>query len=286
MPVPAGPERIGIAPPPKAPPSIPPKQKGGRGKRTILLIAIIIVLLGGGAAVAALVFPGAAEKTNAPAVNTNQANANTTAANTVANLNVSASNLASNTNVPALNSSFNATTTVNQTTNTTSNANSVSNVNAATNSTTNVNASTNTNTPPASYTQDSDGDKLNNYLEQWLGTSSTNADSDGDGFPDGSEVTSKYSPLGDGQMTATGLETYCARSTVVTQYGLPSTDVSTLCGIASDILANIQVMASNADFYENLDTQLSSSCASFGKIDNKVCSGLVPFIIVDYLVSG
>ena len=41
---------------------------------------------------------------------------------------------------------------------------------------------------------DLDGDSLNAYGEAWYGTDKETADSDGDGFDDGAEVTSGYSP--------------------------------------------------------------------------------------------
>jgi hypothetical protein len=299
------PERTPTVPPPTVPssPASFDPQGGKKGKkRTLLYIALAVVLIGGGAAVAALVFPKATEtntnaNTNVVAntntknvnrvTNTNKANANTNATrNTNLNTNTALPNANTNTSVNApVNLNTNASNTnASLNTNSALNANVVANTNTQTN--TNVNATTNTNTQPATFALDTDGDKLNDYLESWVGTSKTNADSDGDGFPDGSEVTNKYSPLGSGAMTAAGLQSFCSRSTIIVQYGLSSTDVSTLCGIASDILTNIQVMAANTAFFEDLETQRSTSCSSFGKIDASVCNALITFIILDYLVSG
>lgn len=292
-PISVSPERPPLSPPPVIPPS-GGRAKGGRGKRLILIIVLAVVLLGGGAAAAALLFSGPATTGNQNAntnarLNANLATNTRTNANRAQNLNT---NTAAdvNTNQTNVNAALPGTNTTN--TNTAPNANQSTNVSGNTNATVNTNTAantntaTNTNTPPSSYKEDSDGDKLNNYLEDWLGTSLTNADSDSDGYPDGSEVTSQYSPLGDGAMTAQGVEAFCSRSTVILQYGLSSSDVTTLCGIAGDVLSDVQVMASNADFYEDLDVKLATSCTSFGKLDAGVCKGIVPFIIIDYLVSG
>ncbi|MFH1171141.1 MAG: hypothetical protein V1778_01205 [bacterium] len=310
------PERMPSVPLPSVPPSVPPRRtSGGKGRRTLLIVVLAVVLLGGGVAVAAVVFPRSANTENANITNgvrsnstvagnatTNRSNLNLTnrLTNALANSSTLNSNAASN--ISTTNSQTNSITNSGNTntpltnggsTNVTSNstlANSALNSNAATNATNvSINANTNSslaNTPPSTYTTDTDGDKLNDYLEEWVGTSKTNADSDGDGFPDGSEVINKFSPLGSGKMTAAGLQTYCSRSTVVLQYGLSSTDVSTLCGISGDVLSSIQVMATNSAFYEDLSTKLTNSCSAFGKLDSKVCAGLVRFLIVDYLASG
>ncbi len=48
---------------------------------------------------------------------------------------------------------------------------------------------------------DTDGDGLDNRLEEALGTDPQNPDTDGDGFKDGEEVMSGFSPRGSGRMT-------------------------------------------------------------------------------------
>lgn len=308
------PEGMRPIPPPTVPPSVPPRRSpgGGSRKRILLITVLVVVLLAGGAAVAALVFPNlvpSTDNTNTVAnanantngnanvnraANVNRTNVNTnTRVNTNTNTNAVANVNVTNTALPNLNANagLNTNAATNQNTNATNqaanqNTNATANVNAVVNTNTATNTPVNTNTPPETYTNDTDGDKLNDYLEEWVGTSKTNPDSDSDGFPDGSEVLSKYSPLGAGDMTAAGFQTFCVQSTVVRQYGLSSTDVTTLCGIGADILANIQVMASNADFYEDLTSQLTGSCGSFGKVDSKVCVGLTAFLLVDYLVSS
>ncbi len=290
-PMSVSPERMSPPPPPVVPqpPLQQRPQKGGR-RRVILVILLAAVLLGGGAAVAALVFPNLTGGNSNTVTNTNVSTVNRTNTNTVANANRSNSN-ATPTNVNtanrnAANDNVNA-ANVNAPANTNAaNVNTVANVNTNTPANTNVAVNQNTNTRPASYSADSDGDKLNDYLEEWIGTSRTNADSDSDGFPDGNEVTNKYSPLGDGKMEAAGYQAFCSRSTVVLQYSLPSSDVSTLCGIGSDLITDIQVMATNADFYEDLNTNLTGACTSFGKLAADVCAGLTSFTVVDYLVSS
>lgn len=49
---------------------------------------------------------------------------------------------------------------------------------------------------------DSDNDGLSNFREQLLGADYTQADSDGDGYPDGEEVARGYNPAGSGALTS------------------------------------------------------------------------------------
>ncbi|OGY54760.1 MAG: hypothetical protein A2951_01700 [Candidatus Buchananbacteria bacterium RIFCSPLOWO2_01_FULL_56_15] len=49
---------------------------------------------------------------------------------------------------------------------------------------------------------DTDGDKLDDQLEESLGTNRNNPDSDGDGYQDGVEVKNSYNPLGAGKLSA------------------------------------------------------------------------------------
>lgn len=274
---------------------------GGRWKKILLIVILVLILIGGGIAVAALLFPGTKttntattnDLTNA-VVNLNAANINRANANTVTNANKN-TNAAAVTNVnAATNTASNANKATNSTTNSTnvaSNKNTANaNVNAATNANANTNTAatnTNTSTAPASYTIDTDNDSLNNYLETWMKTSKTSADADGDSYLDGKEVASGYSPLHKGGiLTVPSLEQYCTTSTLVTQYAFASADSKTFCGIAGDVLAKIQVMATNAAFYEDLDALLSTSCSSFGKIDKADCAATVQAVLTSYMLSG
>lgn len=64
---------------------------------------------------------------------------------------------------------------------------------------------------------DSDNDGLADKLEEALGTSSANPDSDGDSFPDGTEVRYGYDPLGPGLMTNNEALTNQLRGRIVLQ---------------------------------------------------------------------
>lgn len=250
----------------------------------MLIIGLIVLLLGAGVAVAAFLFPSkpSVSTTNTVANSTlrNQTNRTNTPANinAVSNINQATPNLNStngtlpvtNTNVPETNL------------NTTTNTNTDENTNVVAN----TNTTSNTNTRPESYSVDTDGDQLNNYLEDWLKTSKSNADSDGDSYPDGGEVTSGHSPLGAGDLRVVELESHCAASAMVKQYNLPSADAETFCGIVGDILANIQVMATNAEFFEDLDAQLRASCNSFGKLEQANCESITIFLLGNYMVSS
>lgn len=285
------PERTPTLPPlPSAQQLSQQPHRGGKGKKILLFVALAIVLLGGGIAVAAFFFPptsvnsndntnlntNALSGLNTNATNLNRANTNKSVTTNATNISTFNTNAATNANT---NTSFNANVT-----NATSNANTVTNQTSNTNTTTsNTNAVTGA---PTSYSLDADGDKLNDYLEGWLKTSKNNTDSDGDGFPDGSEVTKSFSPLSTGKMTAAGLQSYCTTSTVVTQYKFSSTDATTFCKIDADILANIQVMATNAQYFQDLDVQLANSCKAFGKIDTDTCESILPVIFSSYLLSN
>lgn len=283
-PPPPAPPRAGISPEgmSKLPPiiasaSAPKKPKGGRGKRTMLIIIIVAVLLAGGAAVAALLFPPQTGNSNITNLvtnaNTNQANANT--------------NVNRNTNTANTNSiAENANTNTNAANTNTANINSASNGNVNDASNANTNTSSNTNSSrPAGYDQDSDGDALNNYLEDWISSNKNNADSDADGFPDGSEVVNGYSPLGGAVFTAQGFQAFCANSVLIAQYKLGATDTTTFCGIGGNILTSIQVMTSNKDFFDDLDAMLATTCGAFGKIDLASCTDLTKHMLVSYLIS-
>ncbi len=279
-------------------PPLPPEPRmsggSGRGKKLLLWLVLALIVVGGGIAAAALLFP-----TRAPTTNAN-GNVNTTNAVTTSNTNrmstngtysygtnAAANTNAANTNTNASNANVNTGNTnaarnVNGTTSASGNANT--NVSAAN---TNSSASnTNTATRPASYSTDTDGDALNDYLEQWLQTSAKNNDADGDTFQDGSEVVKGFSPLSPGKLSVTGFKQYCAGSVLVTQHAFPASDADTLCKLGGDILTNVQVMATNAQFFTDLDAQLASGCASFGKLTDAVCTDLVKTLIADYELSN
>ncbi len=56
------------------------------------------------------------------------------------------------------------------------------------------------------FSDDPDGDGLDNVLETFYGTSSSIADTDGDGVNDGNEVRSSRNPRGDGSLFGFGLD--------------------------------------------------------------------------------
>lgn len=264
--------------------------KGGSGggrKRLMLIALLIVVLLGGGFVVASLLFPSTpAQDANSLLANRSNSNGNT---NTTANVNTRTNTVFVNTNTNTTNAAANGNTNANANINAVTNTDTTNqNVNTAINTNT-TNSSTNTNQvgAPTSYTTDSDGDALNNYLELWIGTSMNNADADGDGFSDGTEVTRSFSPLGGGSMNTGEYRTHCAASVIVAQYELPSSDVTTFCGIGSDLLSSVQVMASNTNpgLYEDLDARLSVSCTSFGKLPAAECSSATHFLLTDYLTA-
>lgn len=262
--------------PPTAPPPMQPRipEKGGRGKRILWIALLILVLIGGGIAAAAYFFPAGSSlnsnvtnTTNTIATNVNRVVTNTNRTNTNAT-NTNAVNISANTNVNV---------------NTNANSNANANVNATVNTnSTNVNASG----QPASFTTDTDGDTLNDYLEEWFTANPKNADSDGDGFPDGREVVNGYSPLGTGSLTSTGAQSSCARNTLVTQLALASTDVTAFCTIASDVLVSMQVMAANSQLFENLDTKLSASCTAFKKVATNTCETTIKSVLISYFLNG
>ncbi len=275
--------------------------KGGGRKRLILIVALVVVLLGGGVAVAALLFPSNTPAANTVVTNTtNTANTNKTS-NQNKVVNTTPANTTSNTNsvLPGANTNGSSnlntviTNTVNTNITTPSNLNtnfSVTNSSGNTNVVANANTTVNTNTSstlPVSYSSDTDGDKFNNYLEEWLGTNPNNADSDGDGFPDGQEVAGGYSPLGAGDLRVVALESSCARNALVAQYKLPSTDVASLCSISGSLLASVQVMASgsNPELYEDLDGLFSKSCTAYGRITEGECRNVVRFVLTAYMTA-
>ncbi len=295
--IPISPERTPPLPPLRAPqqPQSPVSKR--RGKRLLLIILLVVILLGGGIAVAAFLFPGtpAADtgvltngNTNTGTANVNKTNANSNT-NAIVNKNTNGAvnqntNAAANTNTA---SNQNANASSNQNTNAVGNlnVNSAANTNSTTNAA-NTNAAANTNSNrPASYSVDSDGDGMNNYLEDWLGTNKNNADADGDGFPDGKEVVSGFSPIGTGELRVVGFEASCAESPLLKQYGLPSTDISSLCGIGGDLLANVQVMVSNPEFFQDLDQQRSAACTSFAKLEKNICASVLTFELLRYMTT-
>lgn len=291
---------------PSTPPPLPPLPpsasmdggSGGKTKKIILIVVIVLLLIAAGVAVAFLL-PTKQQDLNTNTVTnttTNTVNTNVKSnTNTTANLSNKANAGTNLTNGTSLNTNaFNANTKVTNTTNSVLNTNS--SLNANTNTVKNVNTNTNianantntalTNTPPASYSVDTDNDNFNNYLEGWMMTNPKVSDSDHDGFLDGKEVAGGYSPLSKGKLSVAGLESYCATSPLVAQYGFTSTDSATFCGIAGDILSKIQIMATNTTFYEDLDSLLSRSCTSFGKIDNTSCEAVVKFLVPAYAASN
>ncbi|MFA6908560.1 MAG: hypothetical protein WC289_01610 [Patescibacteria group bacterium] len=131
-------------------------------------------------------------------------NANT---NTTQNTNITNSNPTIN---RPTNDNANANTNVVVNTNTnvnTSNANSAVNVNGATNAVFNGNTNTavNTNTTVIPNSPDADADGLTDVEENLYGTGRDTADTDGDTFADGIELTSGYSPRGPEKLEGTNL---------------------------------------------------------------------------------
>ncbi len=125
------------------------------------------------------------------------------------------------TNQPATNAQSANTSTTNAATDTlfepdstnTSNAN-LSSTNATTE---NAAANTATDTSPASecptrVATDPDCDRLGYIQEAWYGTTEGEADTDGDGFDDYTEVMGCYNPLGEGRMTLAEYTAYCIAS--------------------------------------------------------------------------
>lgn len=258
--------------PPLEPPMTPMgKHSGGKGKRVILILVIAIVLVGLGIAAAAYFFPAGTNMNNS---NTNTVLNNLNSATVVNTANTNKANANGNTNKAN--------------TNAVANTNATTNTNAATNTNTvaNTNAATNTNGAPASYAVDTDSDTLNDYLEGWLTTNTRNADSDGDGYQDGNEVVASYSPLGPGTLAATQLEAFCTTSELVLQHSLTASEITTFCGIPGDLLVSIQVMATNAALYENLETKLTTACAAFTKLSATVCENTAKNVLLSYEIAG
>ncbi len=282
---------------------------GANWKKIIIFALAIVVLIGGGALAAMLLFPATNQNDNAND-NTNLINMVTNATtnfNTNTNLNRNTNTNRANSNANANlnrntngvgNANSNANVNSNGNTNISGNLNGVTNFNTNTNENlnsnlngnANINGSSNTNTASnsninGSLTLDTDKDGLVDYLEDWLHTNKAKADSDGDGFQDGTEITNGYSPLGKGKFTVPGFKQSCALSSLVTQYGFSTSDSTNFCSIGGDILASIQVMVASPTITQDLDTQLATSCKTFTAIDQASCASITTSVIVDYETS-
>lgn len=166
----------------------PPSGKGSSRKLIIALGIIVVVALG---VAAALMFTGV--------LNKNAGNTN--------NVNLVTNTPVSNTNANG-NANRNANTNVNSNSNVNVNANANANVNSNANANTNVNANANSNVnsnPTAASSADADKDSLTDAEETIFTTNPSVADTDGDGFPDGSEVKLGFSPKGSGKLSASSL---------------------------------------------------------------------------------
>lgn len=166
---------------------------GGKGSSRKLIIALGIIVVVALGVAAALMFTGVLNKN---AGNTNNVNlvTNTPVSNANANANTNR-NVNSN-----LNSNVNANSNLNANTNANANLNSNSNVNVNTNGNANVNSN-----PTAASSADADKDSLTDAEETIFTTNPSVADTDGDGFPDGSEVKLGFSPKGSGKLSASSL---------------------------------------------------------------------------------
>lgn len=294
---PVSPERTPGLPP--IPMNLPPMTGGGgtNWKKIVIFGLAIIVLIGGGVLAAMLLFPATDQNTNEEE-NVNLANVN---ANTNATINRNTNRANSNLNVNGnrnTNGSVNANanSNANRNTNISGNLNGAVNFNLNTNtninlnSNLNINGSSNTNTTSNSninstLTLDADKDGLVDYLEDWLHTNKAKADSDGDGYQDGTEITNGYSPLGKGKFTVPGLKQFCAGSALVTQYGFSTSESTNFCSIGGDVLASIQVMVASPTITQDLDTQLATSCKIFTAIDQASCVSVTKSVVVDYETS-
>lgn len=302
---PVSPERTPGLPP--IPMNLPPMTGGGgpNWKKIFIFAFAVIVLIGGGVLAAMLLFPATNQNENAEE-NANLTNT-VTNANTNTNLNRNTNRANSNLNLNVnfnrnTNGSVNANGNGNGNTNISGNLNGVVNFNLNTNTNTNlssnangnsninINGSSNTNNTSNSningnLTLDTDKDGLVDYLEDWLHTNKNKADSDGDGYQDGTEITNGYSPLGKGKFTVPGLKVFCAGSALVTQYGFTTADSTNFCSIGGDVLASIQVMVASPTITQDLDAQLSTSCKTFTAIDQASCISVTKSVIVDYETS-
>lgn len=93
------------------------------------------------------------------------------------------------------------------------------------NSNTNQNANRNTNTVTISYT-DADKDNIRDSEEPYYDTDPSKADTDGDGYLDGDEVTNGYNPNGSGKIIQSGAWSSC----IAPEYGTTCAEYCTSIG--------------------------------------------------------
>lgn len=129
-------------------------------------------------------------------------------------INQAANNNSSNQNVTVVNQNTNQevnTNTMPVNVNENQNVNAGVNTSTSTDANTNQNTNTNTNTNVGTVTQlpsaaDGDNDGLTAVEEQLYGTNEIVSDTDGDGYPDGSELLNGYDPTkANGALAASGL---------------------------------------------------------------------------------
>lgn len=210
---------------PNLPSSIGPKRSG------ILVIIMIIILFIIGAGVAYYFFVYSPEQDERELVNTELNNT----INNINSINDNSNTLSTNSldSASVSNTSLiNAPVIIN--TNIVNNSNSNNNINSPINSSTDSTRSEQYCKLNAAVDGDCDG--LNFLLEEVYGTVEGKADTDGDGFDDGTEILSCYNPLGEGRLDIDDFKSFCfssfsgdAREPIEALYGVDDAIVRSMC---------------------------------------------------------